>query len=406
MDNRPMCLSHDDYHVGNFILSHDNKLFVIDFNRLRFVEPYKAFSGIVFSAKTSPHFATGQIRGYFGDESCNDSMNPPMEFWQLLSLYMAAIAINGLPWSIPYGQEEIEFGRCQIEDILHWYDGFKTVVPTWYLKDFYIQYIDGVPLKLKTPFDFSFVSKYGKVFKVFDDQDSGNLCFGMKKDGNRYFVKFAGAPTACYNGSIADVIARLKPIAHVYRNLEHPNLIRFISAEEIGGGYAVVFEWTDAVGIGRMYPLAHKRFVALPLETRMKVFDDILAFHDYVMQRGYVAIDFYDGTIMYDFETGKTVICDVDFYQKSPYYGDMGIWGSSKFVSPEECVVGERMDEITTVYTMGATAFALLSEFDRSREAWKLSDKSYAVVKKATSDNRTERQQSVRQFIEEWEAAK
>jgi serine/threonine-protein kinase len=84
----------------------------------------------------------------------------------------------------------------------------------------------------------------------------------------------------------------------------------------------------------------------------------------------------------------------------------MGIWGSSKFVSPEECVVGERMDEITTVYTMGATAFALLSEFNRSQEAWKLSDKSYTVVKKATSDNRAKRQQSVRQFIEEWKAAK
>jgi serine/threonine-protein kinase len=138
----------------------------------------------------------------------------------------------------------------------------------------------------------------------------------------------------------------------------------------------------------------------------MKVFEYILAFHDHVTQRGYVAIDFYDGTIMYDFDTGKTFICDVDIYQKSPYYGDMGIWGSSKFVSPEECVVGERIDEVTTVYTMGATAFALLSEFSRSRETWKLGDKSYEVVKKATSDNRVERQQSIRQFIEEWEASK
>jgi serine/threonine-protein kinase len=183
-------------------------------------------------------------------------------------------------------------------------------------------------------------------------------------------------------------------------------LIHFIFGEEIGGGYAAVFEWTDAVGIGRMYPQNHKRFTTLPLEKRIKVFEDILAFHDHVIQRGYVAIDFYDGTIMYDFETGKTVICDIDFYQKSPYYGDMGIWGSSKFVSPEECVVGERIDEVTTVYTMGATAFALLSEFDRSRGAWKLGDKSYEVVKKATNDNRSKRQQTIRQFIDEWEAVK
>ncbi|BBB90420.1 MAG TPA: GNAT family N-acetyltransferase [Methylomusa anaerophila] len=31
----------------------------------------------------------------------------------------------------------------------------------------------------------SFLGKYGKVFKVFDDQDSGNLCFGVQNGGSR-----------------------------------------------------------------------------------------------------------------------------------------------------------------------------------------------------------------------------
>jgi len=65
------------------------------------------------------------------------------------------------------------------------------------------QQIDGVRYKLKEPFDFSFISKYGKVFQVFDGQDSGNICFGVEKDGRRYFVKFAGAPTAEYTPSKA-----------------------------------------------------------------------------------------------------------------------------------------------------------------------------------------------------------
>jgi serine/threonine-protein kinase len=43
-------------------------------------------------------------------------------------------------------------------------------------KDFYIQWIDGVPCKLKEPFDFSFLGNFGKVFKVYDDQDSRNIC--------------------------------------------------------------------------------------------------------------------------------------------------------------------------------------------------------------------------------------
>lgn len=142
MENRSMCFSHDDFHVGNLIISPENKLFVIDFQRFRQVEPYHAMSGLVFSAKTSPCFATGQIRGYFDSE-------PSEDFWRLLSLYMAAIAVNSLPWSIPFGQKEIDSAYKQIADVLCWFNNFQSTVPTWYLKDFYIQWIDGVPLKLK-----------------------------------------------------------------------------------------------------------------------------------------------------------------------------------------------------------------------------------------------------------------
>jgi ribosomal protein S18 acetylase RimI-like enzyme len=266
--------------------------------------------------------------------------------------------------------------------------------------------VDGVDFFMGKPFDFSFLKKYGTVFKVFDEQDSGNICFGVEKDGKRYFVKFAGAPTVCYKGEKIDAINRLKPAAKTYTDLSHPNLIKFLFAEEIGGGFAAVFEWTDAVGIGRMYPQNHRRFNALPLEKHMKVFDEILAFHKHVAECDYVAVDFYDGTIMYDFDTGQSIICDVDFYQKSPYYGEMGIWGSGKFVSPEECKIGERMDEITTVYTMGATAFALFAEFDRSFEAWNASKALFDVATKAVSDERSERYQSLDELIAAWEQAK
>jgi len=44
----------------------------------------------------------------------------------------------------------------QSQDVLGWYDNMQNPVPTWYLKDFYIQHIDGVSFKLKSPFDFSF----------------------------------------------------------------------------------------------------------------------------------------------------------------------------------------------------------------------------------------------------------
>jgi serine/threonine-protein kinase len=56
---------------------------------------------------------------------------------------------------------------------------------------------------------------------------------------------------------------------------------------------------------------------------------------------------------------------------------------------------------------MGATAFAFFGdERDRSIEKWKLSKELFDVAKKAFSDDRSQRQQSIEQFIEEWRSAK
>lgn len=109
---------------------------------------------------------------------------------------------------------------------------------------------------------------------------------------------------------------------------------------------------------------------------------------------------------MYDFENGKTTICDIDFFRKQPCSNDMGrMWGSSRFQAPEEFQLGAVIDEITNVYTVGATAFALFGEYNRTRDKWQLSDMLFEVVTKAVSDNRAERQQSIRQLREVWEAA-
>jgi serine/threonine-protein kinase len=145
----------------------------------------------------------------------------------------------------------------------------------------------------------------------------------------------------------------------------------------------------------------------MPDSTRLEVFNDILAFHIYSIKQGYVAIDFYDGSIMYDFGTKKTLICDIDLYSKMPYINTMGImWGSSRFMSPEELTLGAAIDEITNVYLMGATAFALLGgEKDRSIEKWRLGDELYKVAFKAVNYNRGKRQQSLSEFECEWNRA-
>ena len=339
------------------------------------------------------------VNGYFDD-------NVPMEFWRLLALYISSNTLSSVYWAIPFGQDEVNTMLNQAKEVLSWYDNMRNPVPTWYFKGYYLQYIDGIPFKLKSTFDFSFMKEYGTVFKVYDDQDSGNICFGTEKDGQRYFVKFAGAPTEQYGGDPADAISRLKATLPIYSDLKHENLIELIEAKEIGDGFAMVFKWADGDCMGRMYPTAYRRFIQLPINDRLAVFSDILSFLECVVSRNYVAIDFYDGSIMYDFVNGKTTICYIDLFRKQPCVNDMGhMWGSSRFQSPEEHQLGADIDEITNVYTLGATAFALFGEYNRTREKWQLSDKLFEIATRAVSDDRANRQQTIRQFTAEWEAA-
>ncbi len=396
LKNRPQSYQHGDYHIGNMMIE-NGKIVIIDFDRYDFGDPWEEFNRIVWCAQAAPLFASGIVNGYFDDEV-------PMDFWKLLALYISSNMLSSIPWAIPFGDGEIQTMLGQAKDVLDWYDNMKNPVPKWYFKGYYLQYIDGVPYKMKAPFDFSFLSQYGKVFKVFDDQDSGNICFGTEKDGERYFVKFAGAPTEAYNGTPEDAIERLKSTLPIYENMKHKNLIEFVEAKEMGGGFAFVFKWVDGDCMGRMYPAEHRRFMNLPIADRLNVFNDILDFLDYTNSSGYVAVDFYDGSIMYDADSRKTTICDIDFFRKQPCVNDMGrMWGSSKFQSPEEYKLGAGIDEVTNVYCAGAFAFALFGNYNRNREEWQLSEEAFAVVTKAVSANRNERYQSIKELKEAWE---
>ena len=399
LKNRPQCFQHGDFHVGNMMLE-NGELKIIDFDRYDFGDPWEEFNRIVWSAAASPYFATGQLRGYFGGE-------PPLDFFKLLAFYIASNTL-AVYWAIPFGQAEIDIAMKQTQDVLAWFDNMSNPVPTWYLKDFYVQWIDGIPYKVKAPFDFSFLDKYGKVFKVFDDQDSGNICFGMENDDGKRFVKFAGAPTERSNVSPQKAIDRMASTVQIYKDLAHPILANLIDTETDGGGHTMIFEWFDADCMGRQYPHSREKFLQMGNEIRLQAFDDILSFHIHVAKQGYVAIDFYDGCIMYDFGERRTIICDIELYAKAPFINDMGrMYGSSRFMSPEEFQVGATLDEITNVYTMGATAFEFFGDNrDRSIERWTLSKALFDVAKKATNDERDNRQQSIGQFVAEWKTAK
>lgn len=402
--NRPQSFQHGDYHIGNMMIE-NGRIVIIDFDRYEFGDPWEEFNRITWCARISSLFASGMINGYFDGEV-------PMEFWKLLALYISSSTLSSIPWAIPFGDREVETALEQAEEVLGWYNHMRNPVPSWYFKGYYLQYIDGLPYKMKSFFDFDFIHEYGKVFKVYDDQDSGNICFGVCGEGDgtgeapRYFIKFAGAPTERYDGTPEDAIERLKATLPIYRDLAHPCLIELTEAREMAGGYAMVFKWAEGDCMGRMYPEEHRRFMSLPVETRLQIFRDVLAFLEHVHAQGYVAVDFYDGSVIYDGE-GKTTLCDIDLFCKKPFRNHMGrMWGSSRFMSPEEFTRGAEIDEITNVYTAGAFAFALFGGYERRPETWTLGKALFKVAQRAVSRNRGSRQQSIRQLIQEWETAR
>ena len=175
LKDRPQSYQHGDYHIGNMMIDSNGKLYIIDFNRNDYGDPWEEFNRIVWCAQKSTIFASGMVNGYFDN-------NVPIEFWRLLALYISSNTLSSVYWAIPFGQDEVNTMLNQAKEVLSWYDNMRNPVPTWYFKGYYLQYIDGIPFKLKSTFDFSFMKEYGTVFKVYDDQDSGNICFGTEKD--------------------------------------------------------------------------------------------------------------------------------------------------------------------------------------------------------------------------------
>ncbi|MCM1991273.1 aminoglycoside phosphotransferase family protein [Oceanirhabdus seepicola] len=125
LKNRPSTFQHGDYHLGNFIINDKKELKIIDFNRCDYGDPWEEFNRLVFTYTVSEPFAVGSIHGYFEN-------NVPDEFFKLLALYCARDVLASIPWSIPYGEEDIKVAIENGKKTIESYDGFEKVIPSWY----------------------------------------------------------------------------------------------------------------------------------------------------------------------------------------------------------------------------------------------------------------------------------
>lgn len=288
--------------------------------------------------------------------------------------------------------------------------------------------IDGIRFQLKTYQDLTWLKKYGTVFSVIDATGSGCICFGVADTNgrDRYFIKIAGADTMDAEIAPAKSVEILKGAAELYRVLKHSSLVELLSHYSYRAYYVAVFRWVEGECLfdhwnfdqynktpGLVSPAV--RFHSLPVEKKLSAAEHIFSFLETVAAKRYVAVDFYDGSLIYDFKADRMMICDIDLFRKQPAYNDMGegYWGSKRMKAPEEYVLGAAIDERTNVFTAGALLFGFFGTYtqaeieDRYRyrrvlpcriEQWELGKEAYAAVSKAISPDREMRYQTMAQF--------
>jgi serine/threonine protein kinase len=237
-----------------------------------------------------------------------------------------------------------------------------------------------------------FVHQFGEVFARFgaDTQDSGNVSYGVEVAGQRYFLKTAGDPA---DPEPFTTFERreggLRNGARLAEAVRHPLLPEYHGLIESPAGPALVYEWRDGEHLGTRQDdptSAFQRFRALPVEQVIAALDQLFDLHDLLSSEGWVAGDFYDGSLLYDFGTRQLTAMDLDDYQLGAYRNDMGrMFGSTRFMAPEEFSLGAPIDDRTTAFVMARTALVFLGDGTLDRPAFEGSDALYAVLQEAVT---------------------
>ena len=248
-----------------------------------------------------------------------------------------------------------------------------------------------------------YLEAIGTVFALFGapTQDSGNVSYGVQVGGERFFVKTTD-PEAEVFGDHATRVAFLYNAARLRQSCDHPTLPALHRIVETAHGPALVYDWVDGECLygGRADPQsAHQRFCRLPGDAILAVLDAIYDLHVWLVLSGWIAVDFYDGCLMYDFERQAAHVVDLDMYHLGAFTNEMGrMFGSTRFMAPEEFERGALIDERTTVFTMGRAAIAFLGH--------DIGGAMGEVIHRACRQEREARYRSMEEFCAAWQQAR
>ena len=253
----------------------------------------------------------------------------------------------------------------------------------------------------------AYLPSIGDIFVRFGvpTQDSGNVSYGVRVGDRRFFVKTAGDPVdpAPYLPH-DERVALLRNAARLARRVAHPSLPTLEHVLESPCGPLLVYRWVD----GDLLHSAdvRRRFRDLPTAPILAALQAVYDVHARLVADGWIAVDFYDGSLIYDFAASQIHVVDVDHYQQGPFVNEMGrMFGSERFMAPEEFTRGARIDERTTVFGMGRTALILLGEGTLDAAAFRGPAGLFAVAARACQPAPTDRFTTMGDFVTAWRAA-
>lgn len=234
------------------------------------------------------------------------------------------------------------------------------------------------------------------AFTTFDQQDSGYVSYGLDVAGNDWFVKLA--TTASARESLDRALSLHEAVAH-------PTILRPKMVDLDAG--ALVYRWVEGDVLNHATVHGSDRsgltaFRLLPVSLIVRALTDVLDAHRVVEAAGFVAVDFYDGAMLYEFGADRMHLIDLDEYRTGPFtVAGERMPGSTSFMAPEEWNPGATINRRTTVFTMGRTIDHLLRS-DSGR--WRGSAAVLELVDRATQPDPDLRHPSVHELCEEWTA--
>ncbi len=240
----------------------------------------------------------------------------------------------------------------------------------------------------------------GTVHAVFDRQDSGCVSYGIEAEGRRWFVKIARTEHARRS---------LRNAVEFHRAVRHEAIVPLTAVlDDTDADVTLVYPWMAGDVLNRATVEGAdrstlRRFQRLPVREIEAAISSILAAHHRVAEAGFVAVDLYDGSLLYDFTGARMRLIDLDEYRPGPFVLEAErLPGSRRYMAPEELRRGATIDVRTNVYVLGRMIHHLLG----SAATWRGTAQQAAVVERATMPSPEDRFETIDDLSAAWSSSR